>query len=145
VSQSRELLLIHRLLVIIALNALVLIHLLDLPSKVEETPYLAVGYVLLISVAILLMQALISHESTVLFALAAGVGCTVAGAFVLTRTVGLPGATGDIGNWTEPLGLASLVVDVQLVLQSGFALFLRVQPHNVMQVSSERSVQEIVR
>ena len=144
-SQPRESLLIRRLLVIIALNALVLIHLLDLPSKVEETPYLALGYVLLISVSLFLMRALISRESTVLFALAAGVGCAVAGAFVLTRTVGLPGATGDIGNWTEPLGLASLIVDVLLILQSGFAMVLCVQPANVAQVSNERSVHESLR
>ena len=31
--------------------------------------------------------------------------------FVLDRTVGLPNATADIGNWVEPLGLASLVVE----------------------------------
>jgi hypothetical protein len=28
--------------------------------------------------------------------------------YVLTRTSGLPDATLDVGNWTEPLGLASL-------------------------------------
>jgi hypothetical protein len=39
----------------------------------------------------------------------AGVGYT------LTRTVGLPQAMGDIGNWTEPLGLASLFVEGSLV------------------------------
>jgi len=47
--------------------------------------------------------------------------------------------------WLSRVNPASLVVGVQLILQSGFALFLRVQPHNVMQVSNERSVQEIVR
>jgi hypothetical protein len=31
--------------------------------------------------------------------------------YVLDRTVGLPNASGDIGNWVEPLGLASLVVE----------------------------------
>ena len=31
--------------------------------------------------------------------------------YVLSRTTGLPGAMGDIGNWTEPLGLASLYVE----------------------------------
>ena len=32
--------------------------------------------------------------------------------FVLSRTTGLPHASDDIGNWTEPLGLASLFVEV---------------------------------
>ena len=31
--------------------------------------------------------------------------------YVLSRSTGLPGDTGDIGNWTEPLGLASLYVE----------------------------------
>ena len=31
--------------------------------------------------------------------------------YILSRTTGLPNATGDIGNWSEPLGLASLFVE----------------------------------
>jgi hypothetical protein len=31
--------------------------------------------------------------------------------YVLTRTSGLPDASLDVGNWTEPLGLASLVAE----------------------------------
>jgi len=31
--------------------------------------------------------------------------------FVYSRTVGLPGGGDDIGNWWEPLGLASLFVE----------------------------------
>jgi len=33
-----------------------------------------------------------------------------------SRTVGLPAATGDIGNWLEPVGLASLFVEATVVL-----------------------------
>jgi hypothetical protein len=31
--------------------------------------------------------------------------------YVFSRTTGLPGAMDDIGNWTESLGLASLIVE----------------------------------
>jgi hypothetical protein len=41
--------------------------------------------------------------------------------YVLSRTTGLPGATDDIGSWTEPLGLASLFVEGALVAVSGYA------------------------
>jgi hypothetical protein len=42
---------------------------------------------------------------------------------VLSRTTGLPSATGDIGNWTEPLGLASLFVEgAVVVIATGAAL-----------------------
>ena len=43
-------------------------------------------------------------------------------AFVLSRTVGLPQGADDIGNWTEPLGMASLFVEGSLVALSAAAL-----------------------
>ena len=42
--------------------------------------------------------------------------------FTLTRTVGLPQAHDDIGNWSEPLGLASLFVEGTLIAVAGYAL-----------------------
>jgi hypothetical protein len=36
--------------------------------------------------------------------------------------VGLPQATGDIGNWSEPLGLASLMVEGCLIALSSTVL-----------------------
>jgi hypothetical protein len=44
--------------------------------------------------------------------------------FILSRTSGLPGATGDIGNWTEPLGLASMFVEGAVILLAGYAITL---------------------
>jgi hypothetical protein len=35
--------------------------------------------------------------------------------YVLSRTTGLPGATDDIGDWADPLGLAALAVEAGLV------------------------------
>jgi len=46
-------------------------------------------------------------------------------AFVIDRTVGLPNATTDIGNWTEPLGLASLYVEGVTVCAAVWAIRLR--------------------
>ena len=42
---------------------------------------------------------------------AAGIAGSVLLGYVVNRTVGMPGATDDIGNWTEPLGLASIVAE----------------------------------
>jgi hypothetical protein len=55
--------------------------------------------------------ALLFHHSRAALLAAAGLAATVIVFYVLDRTVGLPNATGDIGNWVEPLGLASLVVE----------------------------------
>jgi hypothetical protein len=47
-------------------------------------------------------------------ALLVGVGPFVG--YVLSRTVGLPGDSDDKGNWTEPLGIASLVIEALLIV-----------------------------
>jgi hypothetical protein len=45
-----------------------------------------------------------------------GIGPFVA--YLLTRSVGLPGDPGDVGNWSDPLGTASLFVEATLVLMA---------------------------
>ena len=37
--------------------------------------------------------------------------------YVINRTVGMPGATDDIGNWMEPLGVLALVCEAFVVWQ----------------------------
>lgn len=52
---------------------------------------------------------------------------------VVNRSVGMPGATDDIGNWLEPLGLLSLLVEGFVVWQSLAALVTmrRTRPEKV--------------
>ena len=106
---------IARTIAVVALAGVALIHLLDIPGKFSETPYLAWMYVALIVGCLTAAAALIRASdarawvAAVLLPLGALVG------YMLTRTVGLPQAMGDIGNWTEPLGLASLFVEGSLV------------------------------
>ena len=45
--------------------------------------------------------------------------------YILSRTSGLPGFTEDIDEWTEPLGLASLVFEGLLVCLSATVLATR--------------------
>jgi hypothetical protein len=65
----------------------------------------------LIAACVVTGAAVLFHRSQAGLLAAAGLAASVIAAYVLDRTVGLPNATGDIGNWLEPLGLASLVVD----------------------------------
>jgi hypothetical protein len=51
----------------------------------------------------------------VVFDIASTAGLTLLG-FVLGRTTGLPNFRDDIGNWTEPLGLASIFTEGVTVL-----------------------------
>jgi hypothetical protein len=109
----------------IGLVAVALIHVLDLPGKVEETPYLAVAYLGLIGVALLTAEALVRRDTVLGWLATLAIMVSTVAGFVLTRTVGLPGAMDDIGNWLEPLGLASLFVEGVVALTAVVGLSRR--------------------
>jgi hypothetical protein len=120
-------------LAIVALVGVALIHLLDAHDTFVSTPYKGWLYVALIAGCLLTAFRLgRSNDSrawvaATLLPLGAFVG------FVYSRTVGLPGGADDIGNWWEPLGLASLFVEGLLVafaasVVSTFAYSPRAQP-----------------
>src|SRR3954466_14740908 len=99
-----------RAAVAVGLAGIGLIHLLDSIGKYGETRYLFWMYVALMVGSLAVAGALLhSRDRRVLLA-AAGLAASALAGYVLSRTVGLPGATDDIGNWAEPLGLASLFV-----------------------------------
>ena len=109
---------------IIGLLGVGLIHTLDAIGKYSETRYLFWMYVALIVGTIVVSGALLHRPTrlawgaTGLLALSAIVG------YCLSRTTGLPSATGDIGNWKEPLGVAALFVEGCLVALSGYSVLL---------------------
>jgi len=104
----------------IGLGGMALIHTIDAPSHFVGGPdtWLGVMYVGLIVSSLLLAAGLIFNGHRRIWMATAGLTSTVIGGFVLSRTVGLPGDTGDIGNWGEALGIASLFVESSLVALS---------------------------
>src|SRR6478609_1005243 len=113
---------VTRAVAVIGLAGLALIHLLDLPSKFQETPYLAWMYIGAIVAALAVGAGLIRSGSRKVWAACAALPLAVLVGFVLSRTTGLPGATDDIGNWSEPLGLASMFVEGALFLLASAVL-----------------------
>jgi hypothetical protein len=95
----------------IGLVGIALIHVLDLPGKLEETPYLGIAYLGLIVSALIVAEALVRRDTPLGWLAAAGLAVATIGGYVVNRTLGMPGAMDDIGNWLEPLGLASLFVE----------------------------------
>ena len=109
---------IARTIAVIGLAGVALIHLLDLPGKFDETPYLAWLYIGLILGCIVVAAALVRDSDPRAWTAAALLPLGALVGYMLTRTVGLPQAMDDIGNWAEPLGLASLFVEGSLVALS---------------------------
>jgi hypothetical protein len=113
---------VARAAAVVGLAGVAVIHLLDSIGKFHETPYMGWMYIGLMLGCIATGAALIAGHfreawlAAVVLPLSAIVG------YVLTRTTGLPQAHGDVGNWTEPLGLAALFTEGVLAATAAYAL-----------------------
>lgn len=107
------------------LVGIALIHILDLQSKMSEVPYLGWAYVGLIVASLVLADLVVRRRGRSVFLASAGLAAAVILGYVVNRTVGMPNATDDVGNWLEPLGLASLVVEAAVVWFAAAAARLR--------------------
>jgi hypothetical protein len=105
----------------VGLAGIALIHLLDSIGKWGETRYLFWMYVALMLGSLALGALLLHSRDRRLWLATGGLAASAILGFVLSRTTGLPAANGDIGNWTEPLGLAALFVEGAVVAISGYA------------------------
>jgi len=108
---------------VVALAGVALIHVLDAPGTFADAPYRGWLYVALIVGCLGAAAMLVRGNDRRAWLGAAALSLGAMFAFVLSRTVGLPAGAGDIGNWTEPLGLASLFVEGLLVALAGSVLF----------------------
>jgi hypothetical protein len=95
-----------------------LIHLLDVVDKFHETAYIGLLYVALIGACLVAARHLILVGDRRSWLLAGGLAAATFAAYAASRTVGLPAAGDDVGNWAEPLGLASLFVEGAVVALS---------------------------
>ncbi|MER5641133.1 hypothetical protein ABT095_29805 [Kitasatospora sp. NPDC002227] len=106
--------------------AVTLIHVQDqggFPGD-KEPSYVGAGYYVLELAGLLVAGLLLTGRRTGVasWLLAAGVGLGPLAGYVLSRGPGLPDYTDDKGNWTEPLGLVSLLVELVLVVVALLAL-----------------------
>ena len=119
---------IARAVAAIGLAGVALIHLLDLPGQLSDTRYMLLLYLALMVVSVGLAGLLIGTSDARVWAAATMLSALVIVGYVLSRTTGLPQSSDDVGNWSEPLGMASLFVEGSLVaLGSGVLLSRRVR------------------
>ena len=106
---------VARTLAVVALAGVALIHLLDAHDTFVSAPYKGWLYVCLIVGSLATAAMLVRRSDPRAWTAALVLPLGAISAFVLSRTVGLPNGADDIGNWWEPLGLASLFVEASLV------------------------------
>ena len=119
---------IERTLAVVGLAGVALIHLLDLHDTYLASPYKGWLYLALIAGSLAAAAALIRADDGRGWLGALVLPAGAFAAFVWSRTIGLPSGADDIGNWWEPLGLASLFVEGCLVALSAAVLCARIAP-----------------
>jgi hypothetical protein len=102
----------------LALAALAVIHVVDLPPTLGPTPLVGIGYLGIIAAAVLVGGVMIARSYWLVWAAAGAVSISAMGGYVLTRALpgGFLGDHGDVGNWRCPLGIAALSVETLIIL-----------------------------
>ena len=107
----------------LALAALAVIHVVDLPGTLGATPLVGAGYLAIVAAAVVTGGVMITRSHWLAWAAAGGVAVSAMGGYVLTRAVpgGFLGDHADVGNWGCQLGIAALSVEAILILLVVFA------------------------
>jgi hypothetical protein len=113
---------------IAGLGGIALIHVLQLPEAFAEAAYLGGMFIAAIVAAVVLAAIVTRTSDRHVWAATGVLPALILLGYVLSRTSGLPDATNDVGEWSEPLGLASLVVESLLVCLTVGVLMPRRQP-----------------
>jgi hypothetical protein len=106
------------------LVAIAIIHLQDQGGLLggQSPTWLKWGYYL-VEVASLLAALLVARKKTVGWVLGLGASVGPLTGYILSRSVGLPGDSGDIGNWGYTLGQVSLAVEGSFIIIASVCLY----------------------
>ena len=95
------------------------IHFIDQGGFSLRNPtYVGIGFYVLEVVGVVTAALLLVGTSRLGWFLAVGVAAGPLIGYILSRGPGLPNYTEDVGNWAEPLGVASLIVEGLLLVVS---------------------------
>src|SRR5690242_20481272 len=94
------------------LSATAAIHMTLVPEHLREAPYAGALFIALSAAALAtaIVLSATDHELVWLAAIAISLGAVFA--YFLSRSVGLPSMSDDVGDWTNPLGLAAVACEV---------------------------------
>lgn len=98
------------------------VHLKDIPDKLTETPYMGWMYILLVAGCAAAGAWILSSHWRFGYILGSIISLGSILGYTLTRTIGLPKATEDIGNWTEPAGIIALLAEAAFLIISYLVL-----------------------
>jgi hypothetical protein len=94
-----------------ALSATAAIHMTLVPEHLHEAPYAGALFIALSAAALATAMLLSATDHDVVWLATAALSLGALGAYFLSRSVGLPSMSDDIGDWANPLGVAALACE----------------------------------
>ena len=109
---------VARAVAAVALAALAVIHIVDLPGTLGAIPLVGIGYFGIIVAATLVGGVIVVRSHWLAWSVAGGVAAGAMAGYVLTRSLpgGFLGDHSDVGNWKCPLGITALSVETVIIL-----------------------------
>jgi hypothetical protein len=98
-----------------ALSTTAAIHIALVPAHLREAPYAGVLFIALAAGALVLALVLLIRCDPRAWIAAAGLAAMAAGAYVFSRSVGLPAMADDVGDWLNPLGVAAVASELAVI------------------------------
>lgn len=92
------------------------IHALEIQGQLNGAAWLTAGFAALAVAAPVAGLWLLVRPTPLAWAVGGLICLSAALGYILTRSVPVPGDTGDAGNWLQPLGLAALITEWIVVI-----------------------------
>jgi hypothetical protein len=111
-----------RAVAILGLVAVAVVHLVQVSETFNESPSLAVAFILLSLACLGLAVPLLQGATWAVWVAVVVLNLGIIVGYVFTRVLSTGFDDGDVGNWSETLGVASIIIEALLVLLSAFAM-----------------------
>jgi hypothetical protein len=127
---------------ILGLAAVAVVHLVQVSDTFDESSSLAVAFILLSVACLGLAVQLLRSATTAVWLAVAAINAAILLGYVFTRVSSTWFDDGDVGNWSETLGVASIVIEGLLVLLSVYAIVELSRAKSVAPEPQHRSFRE---
>ena len=94
------------------------IHIALIPQHLREAPYAAGLFIALSAASLAAAAAMLIRDDRPVWTAAGGLAASAIVAYVLSRSLGLPMMSDDIGDWLNPLGVGAMCAEAITVALS---------------------------